>query len=64
MLTHLIQSLAKDGKLQFDVAGDSEPFRDNDGFVLRCPLFISSHEITPSYERLKSNFQFYAVIIH
>lgn len=64
MLTHLIPSLTKDGKLQFDVAADSESFHDNDGFVLRCPLFISSHDITPSHERLKSNFQFYAVIIH
>lgn len=58
MLTHLIPSLTKDGKLQVDVAAKSESFEDNDGFVLRCPLFISSHDITPSHEQLKSNFQF------
>lgn len=51
-------SLPKDCKLQFDVAADSKSIQDNDGFVLRCPLFISSYDVTPSDEWLKSNFQF------
>lgn len=54
----LTSSLPRNSKLQFDAAADSESIQDNDGFVLRCPPFLSSCNITPSDEWLKSNFQF------
>lgn len=55
--------ITKDWILWCGVAASHKSIADNDGFVLRCPLFISKHNTASFDEWVKSNIHYYTVII-